>query len=492
MKCDLIAPFRVNLAIPKYYVRAYPQRWQVAFETAETALTAEPTLRASGATLGNYGGARLCKLHENARTLYGEEGVHDPGFFFKEHHLLLLTGTPSPADDPPPELDKGNPLSISDCFWECRFYDSNLAVLVLGFRIENLETVKSCSEAGRYRFTRWTDKWVDKVIAELCSEASGQVLFATDWLQKMLIQPFIDSLPGGSQRHWRQTLLNIRPWRINGEQNDPWIKTDILALGANPIYAKPYQRLWSHGGYSIEESELTGSPKTLTQELVDSLTIFLSKEIVEEWPRAKGCHYGFGTSLRQAKPSLDPQWREAASVSQYYYTCLDIADTGLPSEIARQRALALDGRSSQVMADTEQLNILLQVLQNDYADIRLRASSEAGRVLTGYHDSWRVEGLLKSIDKKMSLLRQLTESANANLQKKNDDMMNIILFIIGVLGLVSLFTGLHDYLSGGTSTRFYDDLPEIAMSLGKSDVLMGALLVILAALAAFFFYRRSR
>lgn len=70
--------------------------------------------------------------------------------------------------------------------------------------------------------------------------------------------------------------------------------------------------------------------------------------------------------------------------------------------------------------------------------------------------------------------------------------MNIILFIIGVLGLVSLFTGLHDYLSGGISTRFYDELPEIALSLGKSDVMMGALLVILAALAAFFLYRRSR
>ncbi len=492
MRCDLITPFRVDLNIPKHYVRAYPGLWQKAFKVAEDALQAERSLREAGATLGNYGGARLGELQEKSRVLYGEEGMQDPGFFFKEHHLLSIGGTPSAADELPPELNHGQHIAISDSFWECRFYDSNLAVLILSFQLGPLAAAKACSEEGRERFSRWTDRWVDKLLAELCAEQSGRILQAGDWLRRQLIQPFLESLPGRSRRHWRHALTNLQPKRSADAEADPWGKGDILALDANPIYAQLHRRLWTHSAYSLDLNELPGVPTKIPQELVDSLAVFTSKEVAERWPESPGCYYGWGASLRPANPALDPQWREAASVSQYYYTCLDIADTGLPLEIARQRAAALDGRSSQVMVDTEQVSNRLQVLQNDYADIRSRAASEAGRVLTGYHNNWHLDALLKSIDKKLALLRQLTDTASDNLQKKNDDMMNIILFIIGVLGLVSLFTGLHDYLSGGMSTRFYDELPEIALTLGKSDVLMGTLLVILAALAAFFFYRRSR
>ncbi len=487
MRCDLITPFRVALNMPKHYIRAYPNEWKTVFAAADQALHLEPSL--TSASLGNYGWARLDELKAHSRALYGEKGYSDPGYFFKEHHLLLLSGSLPTPDAKLPELAPGQALKPSDSFWECRIYDSNLAVLILSFKTESLEPVMACTEAGREAYARWTDQWVDGVLADLCRPNSGQIDLALHWLKQNLLNPFLQMLPGRSRRRWLKACL---PFNKAEEDSERRSGVDILDLSANPIYDRVYQRLWTHNAYSFDAGELPSYPQKVTREVADSLAGFLSDEVIEPWLKSNGCCYGWGGSLRPAREALDLQWREAASVSQYYYACLDIADTGLPMEIARQRAATLDGHSRRVLADTEQISNRLQVLQNDYADLRSRAASEAGQVLNAYYANWRMAELIDGIDKKLGLLRQLTRTASDNLQKKNDDMMNIILFIIGVLGLVSLFTGLHDYLSGGMSTRFYDELPEIAMTLGKSDVMMGALLVILAALAAFFLYRRSR
>ncbi len=489
MRCDLISPFRVALNMPKHYIRAYSEEWQAAFSEAEEALLQEPALKT--ASLGNYGGARMNELRKQSRTLYGEKGISDPGYFFKQHHLLLLSGSLPSPDTNLPELAPGQFLTPSDCFWECRLYDSNLAVLILSFEVQSLDAVKACKADGREAYYRWTDNWVDDLLADLCNTHSGKIHKAVEWLRQRLLNPFLHKLPGRSRRRWVKNCVSYLA-SSNTREDEAQAGNDILGLSANPLYGQTYQRLWTHKAYSFAEDELPAYPKKVTQEVADSLSVFLSDEVVEDWRESTACYYGWGASLRPARKTLDLQWREAASVSQYYYTCLDIADTALPMEIARQRIKNLDGHSSQVLADTEQVSNRLRVLQNDYADIRSRAASEARRVLSAYHDNWRIDSLLEGIDKKIGLLRQLTETASDNLQKKNDDMMNIILFIIGVLGLVSLFTGLHDYLSGGMSTRFYDELPELALTLGKSDVMMGALLVILAALAAFFLYRRSR
>ena len=144
MRCDLISPFRVDFNIPKHYTRAYADKWQKTFKVANDKLVTEPSLQS--ASLGNYGGAKMRELHEKSRVLYGEEGIMDPGYFFKEHHLLLLSGTPDLPAGELPDLGKGQITNPTDCLWECRLYDSNLAVLILSFKLESLDAVKACHQ----------------------------------------------------------------------------------------------------------------------------------------------------------------------------------------------------------------------------------------------------------------------------------------------------------------------------------------------------------
>ena len=114
-------------------------------------------------------------------------------------------------------------------------------------------------------------------------------------------------------------------------------------------------------------------------------------------------------------------------------------------------------------------------------------------MLEDYHRNWRMDNQLRSLNTKLDFLAELIATSSDTIDKRTQKWMNYILFAIGLLGLISLFTGLHDYLSGGITARFYDGLPKYALILGKSHVMLVSLTVIvLVGLAFYLLDRRGR
>jgi len=445
MQCDLLSPFRLPLVLPSRHIRANPDKWSNICRQAKQKIADDPTV-----SLGNFAWAQLEERQQRNQDLYT-----GGSFFFVQHHLLLLQGTTSIPEEPVPLVNSAASFNVNNPTWEIRLYDNCLAVLVLRFDID-IENDSVQTETDASLFDKWAGKWVEALLTKLSTQDDSPLPRALAWITEELVQPFMNSIHAAA---WKPT-----------DQKDP------LTLGENPVYRNVYQRLWTHHAYSFSDSEIKNQIYKLIPETV----------------AYNGNRFDFGNSVRRSNGRSDLSWREAASVSQYYYSCLDITDTGLPIEIARQRVAILEGRSHQVLIDSERISNRLQVLQHDYVDIRTRADPVPSEVLEGYHQSWRFDLLHNSIDKKLGLLQQLNARASDRIQERNNDLMNTILFIIGVLGILSLFTGLHEYLSGGMNSQFYDELPQLALGIGKGDVLLGAILAAFAALLIFLFLRKSR
>lgn len=175
------------------------------------------------------------------------------------------------------------------------------------------------------------------------------------------------------------------------------------------------------------------------------------------------------------------QWLDALCISQYYYTCIDIADTALPLGIARQRTAAEGRKHYRVQNDTQNMKQALHILRNDYFDLMVRSNGEGYKALQQYYASWRLESLLDGLTSKLTLLEDLIASSTESINQDNQNKIQRILTFITILGIISLFAGMHDYLASGYNPRHPEWLPALALTASKVMVL--ATSVIIAFLA---------
>ena len=151
---------------------------------------------------------------------------------------------------------------------------------------------------------------------------------------------------------------------------------------------------------------------------------------------------------------------------------------------------SLQGDDRVVMVKATDLRQALIILQSDYIDQRTRSSAEGERALNGYYRIWRLEPLLEGLKRKVDLLSELTTTASASLARKYEVRIQFILTVIGFLGLISLVSGIQDYLAGGYDPRDPEWLPSVAVTLSKVTVLVSSLTLVLILVTVFWLLLR--
>ena len=120
-----------------------------------------------------------------------------------------------------------------------------------------------------------------------------------------------------------------------------------------------FQAMWTHCVFAVSEEER----KTLREIQAPFLSLTASPGQIKSWLEGGNNAYGWGISAVVQDPRFEEQWLDGLCISQYYYACIDIADTSLPRLISEQRMASLRGEDRVVMAQSKDLRQALIVLQ---------------------------------------------------------------------------------------------------------------------------------
>ncbi len=253
-------------------------------------------------------------------------------------------------------------------------------------------------------------------------------------------------------------------------------------------YGKFYKRLWAHWAYIFEPKE----KNNLSEFQKGVLKSLLYKDSATEWLKGKDNNYNWGTTAVVTDESYGDQWLDALCISEYYYTCIDLADTKLPIAIAKQRSYSKRGQHKQALETASQTRNDLRILLSEYSDLLVRSGAEAYSALKTYYDVWRMKDLIDGMNKKIQLLEELIAASSDTINTKNQYMIQHILFGITLLSVIGLFASLHEYLAHGYDPRLPEMLSTYALDIGKGKVLLASLLTAILAFVAFFFVSRRK
>ncbi len=459
MHLTLVTPLRTPFSLPKDEILANHDTWRQVVKNAHNKL-AESVL--PEATLGNYGWGQLSNLHDDKGALYGTTGISDPGWFFKEHYLLRITDQltnndiASSNDDLLFKIIKGSNVRGK---WEVRIIDNTVAVFVLDFEVlmdKFLEYVKN----PLYQHAESINNW-----ARMCVKMhTKDIEMAVKWCHENLIVP-----------------VGHRSKKDNVE--------DLLCSKQSLVYSEDYHCVWTHRAYvftSKERDRLSESQK-------NAIRLLLSSEnSANKWFEKEQNVYGWGATAIVEQKRFGDQWLDALCASQYYYTCIDRADTALPISIATQRSASKSGHHKQVHKVALQTRNDLNVLLNDYADLLVHTSSQAFTALNAYYNIWRMRKLIEGMNKKLKFLEELITTSSDEIDKKNQRTIQYILISITLLSVIGLFTSLHDYLADSFDPRLPEWISTHALYFGKGKVLIISILTVLLAFFAFVFLNKNR
>lgn len=486
MRATLISPVRIPFNLPKYRLLANNLAWQAIIKEEQPKLQGltQQFAQLSSATLGNYGWGK------SRREVYQ---INDSGWFFADHYLLRLTSNNPETDLHIDALarDQLNNLSTHSFRWQCDIINNSLAILLLEFETEQAEQLLTFTH---HKPDNW-QRFKDLALAKFSSPESSFIDVLTSALRlidQTLVKRMLAIDPdftNDAQFYLPKPLTNIanRPDnRYLGNKYD----LNNLFTQQHPVYDQFLQPLWSHDIYGFTEQECT----TLAEPHGELLEPVLGEPQMNALRQQQNC-FGWGASsllLKQSNKRTHKQWYDANGVMQYYYSCFDIADTALPLQIATLQKLSSENQHKKVLAQAQQLRTGLHTLIRDYNDLLLHSASGAYDGLKGYHKSWRVEQLTDNIKEKLTMLDQLTKESSDWLNKKTEATVQTILFFITLLGLVSLTTSVHAYLAGGYEVRLNDPLPQLALSIGKGDVIIFSAIGIGFLLLAYFLLHKLR
>jgi len=489
MRITYVAPFRVPFVLGKDNAMAEQGKFQRVIQQAIKTLNASQTdaeeylsLTPPQPRFGNYAWGLVENAPEQQKASHGEEGIDDPSAFFKGHYLFEFGGSQQGQMISPPAFSDHEASIFNDpvdCFWQCRVIDHTVAILVLSINIPMARLLKvispatpqnSATEIKKYDFIAFGNRWVNQFFETSSEEIAKQC--------RLLNQHVVSKIHTKGKSPLASTFFQLNPPTYPLPQG----------LDKGPLTFKP---MWVHCVLSFSGSE----KNQLQNHRDDFLSLFQFREPIKCWLESTKNNningYNWGMSAVTELTYYGRQWIDAISISQYYYACIEIADTALPATIAALRVEAASGHYSKVADQTINNIHRIKSVLNDYNDLVVRSGGEGKNGLHAYYDEWRMERLIKGLRNKLALLDESTKAAEDRLSRRNQNRIQIVLAFITMLGLISTLSGLQKYLAGGYNPQNSETLTYLAATLGEVSVIAGALVFALGLVGIIIMFTRK-
>lgn len=198
------------------------------------------------------------------------------------------------------------------------------------------------------------------------------------------------------------------------------------------------QSAWIHKIFLIE-----GTLKQLLISNSQDLKRIISKETLIK--SNKKDYYGWGDSLKVPENKTD--WIDGCIIAQYYYFSLDRFNRKLPEMILSFEStgnLVELGRSELLAQD---LLSRISAKEIAYRDLLHYVAGNTRKSIEGYNDSWRVQGLRESLASKVPVIRSIIADIQERRRRISNSIIESILVFVSLLGLISLFLGVHDHIT---------------------------------------------
>jgi hypothetical protein len=484
MQLSLITPFRIPFNIPKYRLLVRNSEWIRVVSKLQEEL--EQRVREkysfSYAKFGNYGWG------QNRDIIYQPSG----SWFFQDYFLLRFGSTEADPDFCVTRFDEEEPkqLGLSNWRWSCWLMDNTIAVLVLEVEIDNCPKFLrfALDFEGSYSVFR---TWPEKVLSRSCPVRT-YIEELVQWCGQNLVARMAQIDPGIKRD--KTLLIPESPstrWDRDEDGQDCLLKSTRLQhifTEKHPVYSICYRGLWTHTAYSFDPQEL----ESMDSKDQDYLKALLPKEHVEKMKKGEA-NFGWGKTSRLVSDNkiatVPSQWLDALCVMEYFYCCFDIADTKLPVYIANAHADADRGKHHGVLKSSRRARTSLKFIINDYNDLRTRATADAYDAIGDYHTNWRIDDLITNLNEKLSLLEKQVALSSDAIDKKTESTIQTILFLITIVSMLGLAASIHEYLVGAYEAKLIDPLHQIALGVGKGDVISYSILVVLALSVIFLYYK---
>ncbi len=444
MRLILVSPFRLPIDLPIDSILSHHETWMKVVADASRELESSVLPQAA---IGNYGWGRLEQLLKQNEVIYGKRGVNDPGLFFKEFYTLRF-GSNLERDDFSSDMWDNK---LADCifshkaYWQCRLIDNTVGILFFNIKLP-MEILWEYVGAHYSEFIQFTNNIPKKFLEH--AHRKSQIQDGLDFAQQTLVARH-RALTGENVAGRGQNIL---------AQNSP----------VYPLKDDGYHHIWTHRAYVFSREE----KNSMTKRQKEILRLVLPVETADQWIAGGGNAYGWGATVAEMDYRLRYQWLDALCISEYYYTCFDVADTIFPIAIAEQACATEKGQHMFVQQSARRARTTMRSLINEYGDLRIKAASQAHRALKAYYEIWRMEKLIKGMENKLGLLEELIQNSSDAIQQKYQNVIQYILFFITLLSVVGLAASLHDYLATGYDPRLPEGLSSFALSAGKGAVLM--------------------
>lgn len=254
----------------------------------------------------------------------------------------------------------------------------------------------------------------------------------------------------------------------------PYINTDSTV---NPLADS---LLWVHKIWSVQPGEQAMTKDAQTRKLIseDTLSAHLA---------SGNDHWGWGDSIRIAKPEDERAWRDAGwlqgmCLAQYFHTCFDWIYREIPFVIEKIRLESFRGRMAKAIEMSLDFSHRAHLLIFDFTQCKLTIAGISRISFSSLLKSWDTTALSDGIKESIPYIKELTTRADEKIKNWSQSSIELILFISAVLGLVGLSFSMHDYLKP-TNTRF--PVSGLALPSGYSDVLFLSSLAVLFGLAVY-------
>jgi hypothetical protein len=444
MKLLTISPFRIPLYLDKDNIKSRSKEWNTYLNILEDKINNSKKIKIN-VYHGNY-----CCIVRNGQLVYGDSATNSKNIFSEKYYVLRFSK----------EFSEGSvrkqyacdQIQLSLKTFDIRVMDNACAIASLEFDIPF------------------------EVFYNLNGDGINKLIDSTNKITQCAINDHKDIL-NAVIREFRYIDASLQGLFVLSNTNKTIFFDDH-------IYQN-YMIPWVNRTYVLTTKE----SNLFTSENDNVLKKLLPSNDIDEWCRHKKSIFGWGGNIEILSDEMT-NFHNTLIIAQFFYFSFDVIDQVLPILISQYRT---GERLSPIdsLATSRNLGYESKFILGQFNDLIIRVTGEPKNILASIYKAWNIESLTSSINRKIDLFENVSAELSDLIDKKSNNLIRAILFIIGLFSIISLSTNLQGYLAPNDNNFMFKSFRLYMQHTYKDEVLLFSIIIIFLVSFAYLILKRK-